>query len=368
MKIAYIITKLSNSGGIERVLSTKVNYLADVLEYEIHIIVAGKAEKPFFPFSGRIYFHFPDMDTRNHSRREYQQKLFQKLEEVRPDITISMFGLEAEFLYKAKDGSKKLLEFHYSKNYLTHLINGIHSLKCRPLYKIKAWFIQMKKAYFASKYDKIVLLTQKDLNLWGCKSNMCFIHNPLSFRCEEKSNLELKRIIAVGRLIAQKGFDLLIDAFQLIAPDFPDWEIAIFGEGQDKQFLNNKIRQAKLEKQITIYPPSSNIKEKMLQSSLFVLPSRYEGFGLVLTEAMECGLPCIAYDCECGPSEIISNNENGILVPTGNIIQLSDAMRTLMINPSLLKKMGNESKVKVSGFYVDNVMQQWQKLFIELTK
>jgi glycosyltransferase involved in cell wall biosynthesis len=359
VKIAYCIASLTVPAGMERVLVTKANCLAEQFDYyDVHIITLHGGNS-FFDLSKKITCH--NMDIKN--ARDHRKKLKNILYDIRPDITVSLCGAELSFLYKIKDGSKKIVEFHFSKNYLIHLVNGIHHLKYRFLHKIKVWFAQKRESYYAPKYDKVVLLTQRDLGLWKNKSNMCYVHNPLSFRCNDKANPASKRIIAAGRLIAQKGFDLLIDAFSFISMDFPDWEVMIFGDGQDLNYLNDKIRLANLDKRIKICPSTNNIRDEFLKGSIFAFPSRYEGFGLVLTEAMECGLPCIAFDCECGPSEIITDNETGLLIPAGDVEKLSEALKKLMNDTSLRKQMGENACAGVHRFYVENIMPQWDALF-----
>ena len=360
LKIAYCIHSLQNSGGMERVLTTKANSLAEHLGYEVHIIIKYQQGPPFFELSPKINCHLLQVRT----QKEYKKKLKNLLYEIHPDITVSMYGSEFTFLYKIKDGSKKIVEFHFSKNYLIHLVNGIVHLRFRSLHRIKVWCLQKKEAYYAGKYDKVVLLTRQDLELWGNKSNMCYIHNPLSFRSKKVSTTENRRIIAVGRYIAQKGFDLLIDAFASIAPSHPDWQLCMYGDGQDKLLLSQKIHEYSLERQVLLKQPTQHIAEEYIASSILVFPSRYEGFGLVLTEAMECGLPCIAFDCECGPREIIADQETGFLVKTGNVKGLADSMNRLMNDESLRKKMGKEGKLYVRQFYLEAIMEQWEHLFM----
>lgn len=362
MKIVYCISSLDNPGGMERVLTTKVNYLADNFGYEIYILTMQQKGMPFFDLSHQIVCHNMNVTSRANHKQKLEQWLFQ----LRPDITVSLYGPEFTFLYKLKDGSKKIVEFHFTKYYLTHLINGIAHLPLRPLHRLKAWLLQKREERDAPKYDKVVLLTQQDLALWGNRSNMCYIHNPLSFRSDEISTLENNQIIGIGRFIAQKGFDLLLDAFHLIAADFPSWKIVIYGEGQDKQLLEKKIETYKLGQQVLLHAPIKRVEEAFMGSSIFVFPSRYEGFGLVLTEAMECGLPCIAFDCECGPREIIAQNETGFLVSNKNAIELANNMRTLMKNKMLRKQMGKRGKEFVAQFHTETIMQQWHQLFTEL--
>lgn len=362
IKLVYCIASLSNPGGMERVLSTKANYLAENLDYEVHIAEKCNIGTPFFPLSTKIICHNLNSNTNN----EYRKKLTQLLYKIHPDITISMYGSEYKFLYKIKDGSKKVLECHFTRHYLTHLVNGIQKLKFRFLHKIKAIITEYDEGRYCTKYDKIVLLTKKDLGIWGNKTNMCYIYNPLSFHSTSKSDLTQKQIIATGRYIAQKGFDLLIDSFALIAEKHKDWKLIIFGEGQDELLLQEKISQYNLNGQVVLHSPVKNIQEEYLKSSIFVFPSRYEGFGLVLTEAMECGLPCIAFDCECGPSEIIIDNVTGYLVKSNDVNEFANKIDILINKPDLRTEMGVAGKKAVSKFYETTIMQQWNKLFCQL--
>lgn len=347
---------------MERVLTTKVNYLSEELGYEVHIVTVKGNATNYFPLSSTVICHH--LSIRN--KKEYREKLTQLLYDLRPHVTISLFGSEFTFLYKINDGSKKIVEFHFTKYYLTHLVKGIACLRFRYLHLLKAWWMQKKDSFYATKYDKVVLLTQQDLNLWGNKKNMCYIYNPLSFTCDVSAELDKKYIIAAGRFIAQKGFDLLIDAFAIIATEHLDWKLLIFGEGQDHQFLLNRIKEKGLMQQVQLCPVTSDIRSVFLNSSIFVFSSRYEGFGLVLTEAMECGLPCVAFDCECGPREIIDNGETGYLVKSGDINDFALKLETLMNNSTLRKEMGSKGKQTVQRFYVDKIMAQWDRLFIQI--
>lgn len=364
MKIVYCIDSLHNPGGMERVLTTKANYLAEEYDYDVHIALRYEDEAPFFALSPKVICH----PLQARTNKEHRQSLEKLLNDLRPDITISMCGAEFSFLYRIHDGSKKIAEFHFTKYYLTYLVNGILHLPLRPLHRLKAWLIQKREERNATKYDKVVLLTEQDYHIWGEPKNMCYIHNPLSFRSNTVSPLTTKRIVAVGRLIAQKGFFYLIQAFSLVAKEFPDWQLSIYGEGQDYEMLNNMITANELERQVHILPSSKNIENVLITSSFFVFPSIYEGFGLVITEAMECGLPCIAFDCECGPKEIIRDGDTGFLVKSKDFYGLANKMRVLMQNGNLRTNMGQKAKNSVSSFYPENIMPQWNNLFNELTQ
>lgn len=362
MRLVYCIPSLNKPGGMERVLTTKVNYLSEKLGYEIHIVTEEGDKTNYFPLSASVICHH--LSFRN--KKEYRKILTQLLYDLKPHITISLFGSEFTFLYKIKDGSKKIVEFHFTKYYLTHLVKGIANLRFRQLHLLKAWWMQKREAFYAAKYDKVVLLTRQDLNLWGNKSNMCYIYNPLSFYSDASADLNVRCIVAAGRLMAQKGFDLLIDAFAKIAKTHLDWRLLIFGDGSDHQFLLNHIKNKGLEQQIQLCPATYDIRKVFLGSSIFAFSSRYEGFGLVLTEAMECGLPCVSFDCECGPREIIENGRTGYLVKSGDVNDFALKLGMLMDDPPLRKKMGSNGKLAVQRFYLDKIMSQWDRLFTQI--
>jgi glycosyltransferase involved in cell wall biosynthesis len=378
MRIVYLITSLSNSAGMERVLCTKANYLSDIAGYSITIITKKPVSNGiFYDFSSSINIESLNIEEKSVSRFDkllrlftpdplYEKRLIERIHSLKPDITISMFGEEFGFLHKLKDGSSKIAEFHYSRNYLVHLIEGIPNIRMRRVRLFFAIFFQCRQRKIAEKFDKVVLLTEHDRRLWGNKPNLTVIPNPVSFKISKIASLQNKQIIAVGRLIAQKGFDLLIKAFKLISEENPDWNLLIVGEGQDKDYLLELIYANSLTSRITIGQPEKNIQEFLIESSIFALPSRYEGFGLVLTEAMECGVPSVAFNCECGPSEILNHGQDGFLVENGNIEMFAEKLNILMNDNELRHKMGLTAKQNVRRFYVEPVMDAWKSLFSDV--
>jgi len=371
-KIVYVIASLGNAGGMERVLCTKANWLSQN-NYDVTIIsVLPLEEDYFFEFHKNVKIESLAMHKQGKNiidfifrtyNKEFEKRLKNRLFELKPDITISMFGSEYAFLYKIKDGSKKVLEFHYSKNYLSHLMAHIPNLSFRRLRIWKFKYDQYNQRKIALKYDKVILLTEKDQLLWNNKVNSWVIPNPVSFTTEQKSSLTNKQIVAIGRFTAQKGFDLLIKSYSIVAKKMPDWKLIIIGEGQDEAYFKKLIKTHNLENSVTLQPTTKNIKELLLESSILAFPSRYEGFGLVLTEAMECGVPCVAFDCECGPSEIIQQDFDGHLVPLFDIEIFAKSLIKLMEDYNLRKKFGVNAKQNVKRFHNEEIMSKWVKLF-----
>lgn len=360
MKIVYTIESLHQSGGTERVLTTKMNWLAEN-GHDVTIILAHQINKPFFTLSQKVKI----IDFKSTSRKEYRIKLAQILYAQKPDITISVGGAEMPFLYKIKDGSKKILEFHYTKNYLINFVRGLHHIRFRYLHLLKVWLIQKKLAYHTRFYDKVVALTARDVELWGNPVNMTYIYNPLSFTSIHKSKLDQKRIIAVGSFTPVKGMDQLLHAFGRIAHTYPDWHLDIYGSGQDHGLLLELIQKYDIASQVNINEPIPNIGDKLIESSIYAFPSRSDGFGLVITEAMECGLPTVAMDCPCGPKEILTQN-TGLLVKSQDIDGYAKALEQLMTNDTLRTQMGKNAVKEVTKFYPDAIMPQWIDLFKQL--
>lgn len=361
MKIAYCIKSLHQSGGTERVLTTKMNYLADHTECSVYVILQDEKEEPFFPLSPLVQ----KVSLNSKSRQEYRAALKRTLKSIHPDVTVCVGGDELSFINDIDDGSKKVLEFHYTKNFLVNFVKGIRRIRFKSLHLLKVWLLQKRLAYYVRKFDLVVGLTARDVQLWGSPSNMTYVYNPLSFRSSEKSTTKNKEIISVGSFTPAKGMDLLVEAFGRIAPRYPDWKLSLYGSGQDYELLKELISKYHIEEQVALHKPVLNIGEKMVESSIYAFPSRSDGFGLVLTEAMECGLPCVAFDCECGPREILTK-DTGILVSPQNIDEFGRALARLMDSEELRQQMGHVATKEVTRFYVENIMPRWINLFSKL--
>lgn len=156
------------------------------------------------------------------------------------------------------------------------------------------------------KLDALVVLTQHDADNWKEVKKACVIPNFLPFSPEKGSSCLEKRIISIGRYSEQKGYDRLIEAWIKVNRKHPDWHICIYGEGQDRNSLQELIEKHHIENSFSLCPPTKSIQEKYLESSIYVMSSRFEGLPMALLEAMACGVPCISFDCPYGPAEIIT--------------------------------------------------------------
>ena len=378
MKIFYIYTALLTKGGADRVLTEKANWLAEH-GYEITIITDTQMGRvPVFPLSSKVKLHDLAIDFSQEYKhslplriwwyfklmRQYKERLKDYLFQERPDIVITTLGRDLDFLTDINDGSIKIGESHIAR----HFSRNFHLLEQRGgVYWLLAKYGRWKQENSVRKLDGLVLLTKLDAIDWGNATNIYIIPNALPFYPLESSSCKNPKAICVGRLNEQKGIEYLIDAWNLVNRAHPDWFLNIYGSGEIKEKLQNRINQYHLSTTIFINDPTDDIINKYLDSSIYIMSSRFEGFGMVLLEAMSCGVPCISFDCPYGPSDIIRNGEDGILVEYLNTKALADNICKLIENPKLRKEMGAKAKKNIARFSRENVMRQWTDLFKELT-
>lgn len=382
MKIVYCVPQLYRPGGIERIVTIKANYMAEVYGCDVTIVAADqKGKEAFYEISSKVKIVDLGLDydgtlslpiakrlvERHRLHRLHRERLERLLMEMRPDITVSTFTHEAAFLPDIKDGSKKVLEFHFCRGHKRKMADAFRFpfLK-RMAYYFKCW---QEENIITPKYDQFVVLTNEDREMWQGKiKNVVNIPNALSFETDEAAPLENLSVIAVGRLDAQKGFDRLIDIWYEVDKVMPDWTLHIYGQGDDEALLKAQIHRLGLDGKAIIHKPSSDIKSCYLNSSIFVMTSRYEGWGLVLVEAMQCGVPVVSYACKCGPRDVIVDGENGFLIKEGDAANFKNYLLTLMSDKALRQKMGKKAKQLSAQYERKRVMEKWHSLFQSLIK
>ena len=210
--------------------------------------------------------------------------------------------------------------------------------------------------------NDVVLLTGEDLKKYNwCKTRITVIPNILSIPTTKKSDLTSKKILSVGRLTHQKGFDMLLECWKIVSPKYSEWCLEIVGDGEDYTKLNKYIVDNELQN-INIVPFTLDIHKKYLSSSIFVLSSRYEGLGMVLLEAISCSMACISFACPSGPKTIIKNNYNGLLIKKNNIADLSKGLEDLISSLDLRKQLSGNCVKSISIYEEENIINQWREL------
>lgn len=374
LKIVYCTPALYMAGGVERVLTLKANYMADVLGYDITIILTEGKEKPlFYPLSDKIKVINLDVDFEVlwtcsfvkkifvylQKQRIFKQRLTAELIRLKPDITVSLLRREINFINDIQDGSRKIGELHVNRaNYRNFEAGDTNFIK-----RLFAKYWMHNLVFHLKRLDCFVVLTEEDKVSWTELSNVEVIPDPLAFDIDQVSPLTNKRVIAVGRYVYQKGFDLLLQAWKKIEQQHSDWELTIYGMGERTPYeqLIDKLQIDRNRCHLNGSTP--DIKAEYLNSSLFVFSSRFEGFGMVLIEAMACGLPVVSFDCPCGPKDIVRHNEDGLLVPSGNIDSLAEAMHQMMSDDNLRQRMAKVAINNVQRYKLNEVCQHWQRLF-----
>lgn len=222
----------------------------------------------------------------------------------------------------------------------------------------KLWQFFRRLTYWSA--HRVVCLTDDDLADYaklGVKAVK--IYNPLTVEVSNLSRREGKKFIAVGRLELQKGFDILINAFRLVLDQHPDASLDIYGDGTQRNALSTLISNLGLEESVALRGATKNISEAYSRSDFFVLSSRFEGFGLVIVEAQAHGLPVAAFDCPRGPSEIIDDRVNGLLVENGSVLDLSIKMIELIENPEMCAAMVNAAFMSNRRFGHESIREEW---------
>ena len=377
MKILYAVESVNLSGGYDRVIIEKANYLAEH-GLDVIITVASHAlAEPCYEISEKV--RLIDFGIDFHQQyghhlfyrafiyfvmmRRYRRALKELLFFERPDIVITTLGREIDFITKIHDGSVKIGESHIAKNYVRnlHLMeqNGfVHQMIARY------WRWKMDK--LVKQLDALVLLTQHDADSWNGLTKTVVIPNSLPFFPEKPSTCNQKQVIFVGRLNEQKGLEYLIETWKRVHQKHKDWILQIYGDGEQRELLLHLISEAKLKDAVVVNHSTRQIMDKYLESSIFLLTSRFEGFGMVLIEAMACGVPVVSFDCPWGPADIIKNGEDGFLVEYLNTTEAAEKVVQLIESPELRMKMGIRARENVQRYSRNTVMKQWIELFYSL--
>ena len=373
-KIVYCTPALYFAGGMERVLTQKANYFADHFGYDITIILTeGKGKPLFYPLSDKVKvvnlnIGFEELWTCSFIKKifiylkkqcQYKMLLKKELMRIRPDITVSMLRREINFINDIKDGSKKIGEIHINRANFRNFESNDNNFIKRIFAKV--WMNSLLEKL--KRLDRFIVLTEKDKEAWVELKNVYVIPNPLSFAPQTISKLTEKRIIAVGRYSHEKGYDLLLKTWSIVQNRITDWRLEIFGEGDRSQY-DKMISSLNIDSHRCILNGrSNNIQEEFINSSLAVCSSKFEGFGLVITEAMVCGLPVVSFDCPWGPRAIINDGEDGLLVENGNVEKLAEALVEMVQHPEKLRSMAAKAVENVQRFKIDQIAEKWKSIF-----
>ncbi len=379
MKIALLIPTL-NGGGAERVMSTMANYWASH-GHEVLLVTHDRSENDFYPLDSRVVRHGFDISKPPGSPLDTVKHNIQRITlprrcmvDVRPDAVIS---------FTVRMNVQNLIALRGTG------IPVIVSERNNPLAQQQPLPFTLLRRYLYPKSSALVVQTEA-ARMWALgfmpHEKVHVIPNPVSMQQESLKQTIMAcstgqiipgkgfdlhgcrhLITAAGRFTHQKGFDLLIEAFSRATRDTNDWCLMILGEGEDRSFMQDLISRLSLQDRVFLPGMIQNLEPVLKKSTFFVLSSRYEGFPNVLLEAMAMSLPVISTDCPFGPSEIVNNGVDGILVPNGNVRALAGAMEHLMVHEDARRMLGEHARVSSERFSLDTVMHQWEALLETIT-
>lgn len=374
MNIVFLIRSVANKGGLERTITDKVNALAN-MGHTVTLVTYEQGCHPYaFPIEPTVrcvdlacryytIYKFPLFKRLYEDwkmKRRFAKKMRAFVNQVRPDVFVTP-TLTSEFMdviMSLRLQTRVVIESHTA---FTHdmrgegLVERIH--KYALLRSVK-------------RCDLLIALTMDDTECWiQHVRNVVTVSNPLTLYPETLSHpsKESGRIVSVGRLEPQKRFDRLIKAFSLIACKYPLWYIDIYGEGGDKVALQSLIEENGLAKQIHLKGVTSDVYSEYERSQFFVFSSDYEGFGLVLIEAMACSVPCVSTDCPFGPSEIIEDGKTGLLSKM-DVEDLAEKMEWMITHEEERKAMGIAARQAAARYRKEIVMPQWEQAYLSVIK
>ena len=398
MRIVYCIPHLYNSGGMERVLTQKVNWLAAHTDYEITIVTTeltpvGQSDV-YFELDERVRvvhlnidfnadYHKPLLSKYiGHARRlrAYKRALIGYIRANEIDLCISLGGKEVAFISTLP--CRTMVEFHFAKDHRQQLLDANHTgWFWHLLGRIRTWQLVRD----VRSVEQIIVLTEKDKQDWkqaGCANVKC-IPNPCAIKyrvvsseygvqsseyrvvSSEYGEQSIKTLLAVGRLHEQKGFDMLLEACNNVQRDnvqcTKEWVLRIVGEGEQRKKLEQQIKDLQLSN-VVLAGRVENMVEEYNAASLFVLSSRYEGLPLALIEAMWCGVPCVSFDCPHGPAELLED-DRGWLVPAMDVAGLAKQIAYAMNHSEEAKARAQRAQEYAYEKYSEaNIMPQWVQL------
>lgn len=377
LKLVYVVPAIYSAGGVERVVTLKASFFAEVFGYDVTIIVTeGQGRESFFPLSDKVRVINLQLDFEDlwnvsfmkkiflylQKQRHYKKLLSIELMRLRPDITISVLRREINFINSIHDGSRKIGELHVNRS-------NYRNFTSRDSSFIKHLFARYWMNNLIShlkQLDRMVVLTETAKNNWPELSNVTLIPDPLPFKVENVSPLSAKRVISIGRYAYEKGIDLLLRIWAKVQDICSDWALDIYGVGDQTPYRHLFQELGIDDRRCHLYDGLTDVQNAYLNSSLLSLTSRFEGFSLVAIEAMACGVPVVSFDCENGPRNIITDGKNGYLVPPFDIDAYANRLLALMQNEDLRQRMGFEARQTSFQYQIDDIAVRWKALFEEV--
>lgn len=360
VNVCFLSGDMSRTGGTERVLSIIANELSKKDDkFNIHILsITNESNSSYFALNKNIKTERILKNKDVNFKKHYFQVvkgIRQYIKKNKIDILIDVEVIASLFSIPATRFTKtKLISWEHFNFYED---NG-SNLRV---------YARKLVARFA---NCIITLTEQDkenyLNNLNIKGKVDYIYNPIEKVNNCDYNIDSKQIISVGRLTYQKGFDMLCEVAKDVLKDNPEWKWIILGDGEDKEKLESKIKEYNLQGKLILKGKVSNVEDYYKNSSLYVMTSRFEGLPMTLLEAKTYKLPIVSFNCLTGPSEIVKNNVNGLLINPENVEAMSNKLNILLKNENKLKEFSDNSEVDIEKFELKPILEKWDNILLNL--
>lgn len=381
MKVVYVYPHFVSQAGTQRVLIDKMNYLSEVSGFEVFMVTNEQDNRPFsYPINPSVT-HI-DLNVKFYPLYDYNRfvRLFKSvfynrklktaynalIKKLNPDIVITT-TYHSNLMSIVGDCASpyiRILESHIDKRFILNNDPLNQKNFLRWLHTRYQMHVINRKS---RRFDLLVALMKEDAADWSKYVKSVVIRNVVHLNETGKlSDLKSKRVIFVGRYTEQKGLPELIEIWKIVYQKHPDWQLDLYGSGHLRDEL--KAEADRLQININVHESVDNIYDRYLESSIFVLSSVYEPFGLVIPEAMSCGLPVVVFDCPYGPANIIKDGETGFLIPNRDKEVFAEKVCLLIESLSLRQKMGLAASKSSQRFSAEKIMPQWVDLFEKLVE
>lgn len=371
MKLLYFTIQFNMAGGLARIVTDKVNWLVEH-GYEVTICnIEPMAVNPYYPLDQRVRLICGGIATtpggimtRMKGVMRASRRLSQVIDEVQPDVVVNAHcPLVTCLLPFTHRSIPKVVEIHQS-------LQGLEVFDRQFMSPMAGWLHLHSIKWIYARYDRFVVLTHGDLSAWGRPRNARVIPNFANFLQGPAATQEqspMKQIILLARLMPQKRIDLMMRVWALLANDFPDWHVKVLGEGMSRSELERLRADLGIEQTFLMPGEVKDVREELSRSDIFCLTSEYEGFGIVVLEAQQMGIPVVAFRY-VGVDDLIEDGQDGYVIPFGDVEAFAQRLRELMSSAEERQRLSDNGRIAVRKFDKENVMQRWVTLFAEIKR
>ena len=381
MKIVFLCNNFKSLNGVERVWSQKLSLLAEQFDYEVYLITYNQYGAPLsFPISDKV-FHI-DLATRYVSRctfhgiyqyidrymseRTFRKELNQMLERLSPNIIVcaDLHVSDLKAVLSSKVQAIRIVECHCG---LSAYFEDVKKFK-RFFKRIRERILKWQLLSAIRKFDKIIVMTESEKEAWNLKDKVVCVPNMLVTYPDQEPEMSHvhKSVISVGRYAYQKGYDLLLESWRIVQKTHSDWTLHIYGSHDgsvgDYEQLMDQIQQYHITN-VNLHQSTNEVYSCYAKSDFYVMSSRYESFGLVLIEAMSCGLPIISFDCKYGPQSIVKNGQTGVLVSPNDIKEMATSICSMIENNESRQLMAVSARQESKNYTSEIIMPIWHEFY-----